>query len=127
MIVDHLVVRNVQLVFDLHFKANLTLLNGDSGVGKTFLYNSIVDACLGDPTLPIVYLNRVNANAQNIESIIKSTTGKLIVIDNADILLSPNLREYVSLDERNQYFIFAHLSKGYLPVAYSYADLLIKK
>ena len=40
-----------------------------------------------------------------MENIIKSSTGKLIVIDNADILLNNNTRKYIALDDKNQYLI----------------------
>ena len=36
---------------------------------------------------------------------IKEAEGKLIVIDNADLLLDNDLRKYIAFDEKNQYLI----------------------
>lgn len=42
---------------------------------------------------------------KNLKEIVKQTVGKLIVIDNADILLDDDTRKYISLDNKNQYLI----------------------
>ena len=42
---------------------------------------------------------------KNIKDIISHEEGKLIVIDNADILLDDDTRKYISLDDKNQYLI----------------------
>ena len=42
---------------------------------------------------------------KNIQEIIRDAEGKLIVIDNADILLDDYTRKYISLDDKNQYLI----------------------
>ena len=43
---------------------------------------------------------------------IAGETGKLIVIDNADILLDDNTRKYISLDDKNQYLIIGRNPKN---------------
>lgn len=42
---------------------------------------------------------------KNVVDILRDTSGKLIVIDNADILLDDDARKFISLDDRNQYLI----------------------
>ena len=42
---------------------------------------------------------------KDIKDVINKAEGKLIVIDNADILLDDDTRKYISLDGRNQYLI----------------------
>ncbi|MDE6946939.1 MAG: hypothetical protein K2P14_07145, partial [Anaeroplasmataceae bacterium] len=41
----------------------------------------------------------------DIQDMIRRSDGKLIVIDNADILLNDDTRKYISLDDKNQYLI----------------------
>ena len=43
---------------------------------------------------------------------INESEGKLIVIDNADVLLSDELRKQISLDDRNQYLIIGRNPKN---------------
>ena len=49
---------------------------------------------------------------KDIKEIIRQAEGKLIVIDNADILLNDNTRKYISLDDRNQYLIIGRNPKN---------------
>lgn len=49
---------------------------------------------------------------KDIKEIIRQAEGKLIVIDNADILLNDDTRKYISLDDRNQYLIIGRNPKN---------------
>lgn len=49
-------------------------------------------------------MNYLDIN-KDIASMIKEAEGKLIVIDNADLLLDNDLRKYIAFDEKNQYLI----------------------
>lgn len=49
---------------------------------------------------------------RDILEILKQTRGKLIVIDNADILLNDETRKYISLDGQNQYLIIGRNPKN---------------
>ena len=49
---------------------------------------------------------------KDILEILKQTNGKLIVIDNADILLDDSARKYISLDAENQYLIIGRNPKN---------------
>ena len=51
---------------------------------------------------------------KDIKKLIAGETGKLIVIDNADILLDDNTRKYISLDDKNQYLIIGRNPKNLL-------------
>jgi hypothetical protein len=42
---------------------------------------------------------------KDIGEMIRSATGKLIVIDNADVLLDDSIRRHIALDDKNQYLI----------------------
>ena len=49
---------------------------------------------------------------KDIKEIISQTEGKLVVIDNADILLNDDTRKYISLDNKNQYLIIGRNPKN---------------
>ncbi len=54
------------------------------------------------------YLDR----QKDIRELISKVDGKLIVIDNADILLDDDTRKYISLDDKNQYLIIGRNPKN---------------
>lgn len=49
---------------------------------------------------------------KNLLEMIRQMKGKLIVIDNADILLNDETRKYISLDGNNQYLIIGRNPKN---------------
>ena len=89
-------------VVDFRFRNNITILMGDSGTGKTAAFSFIRECMAVNPK--ILCLNYLDYQ-KDIKSLISETEGKLIVIDNADILLNDDTRKYISLDDRNQYLI----------------------
>ena len=61
----------------------------------------------------IVCLNYLDYQ-KNAGSIIRNAEKKLIMIDNADILLDDDTRKYLALDDKNQYFIIGRNPKNLL-------------
>lgn len=59
----------------------------------------------------ILCLNYLDCQ-RDIKTIINESEGKLIVIDNADVLLDDELRKQISLDDRNQYLIIGRNPKN---------------
>jgi hypothetical protein len=55
------------------------------------------------------------------------TKGKLIVIDNADILLNDEIRKYISLDGNNQYLIIGRNPKNLFATKENLFELVSKK
>ncbi len=49
---------------------------------------------------------------KNIKDILEASQGKLVVIDNADILLDDDTRKYISVDDKNQYLIIGRNPKN---------------
>lgn len=89
---------------DFDFGNNITILMGDSGSGKTTVFDIIQEASVEeDDLLCINYMSR--AHDIDIENLILNTKGKLIVIDNADIVLTDKLRRHIAVDGENQYMI----------------------
>lgn len=49
---------------------------------------------------------------KDIKNLLKDATGKLIVVDNADVLLDDDARKYIALDDKNQYLIIGRNPKN---------------
>ena len=98
-------------IVDFTFKNNITILMGDSGTGKTATFSFVRECIAVNPK--IVCLNYLDYQ-KDIKDVISKTEGKLIVIDNADILLNNDTRKYISLDDKNQYLIIGRNPKNFL-------------
>lgn len=96
-------------VVDFEFENNITLLMGDSGTGKTASFSFIKECMALNPD--IFCLNFLDYQ-RNIKEILTQVTGKLVVIDNADIILDDDARKYISLDDKNQYLIIGRNPKN---------------
>ena len=59
----------------------------------------------------IVCLNYLDYQ-KNIGDIIRNAEKKLIVIDNADVLLDDDTKKYIALDDKNQYLIIGRNPKN---------------
>ena len=96
-------------IVDFVFKNNITILMGDSGTGKTAAFSFIRECMAVNPK--IMCFNYLDYQ-KDIKELISKNEGKLIVIDNADILLDDETRKYISLDDRNQYLIIGRNPKN---------------
>lgn len=94
---------------NFEFTNNVTILTGLSGSGKTASFSFIRESMALNPN--IICLNYLDYQ-KNIKEVLSQTKGKLIVIDNADILLSDETRKYISLDGNNQYLIIGRNPKN---------------
>lgn len=86
----HFFTEHTLFVLDFEFTNNITLLMGDSGTGKTASF-SFIKECMALNS-DIVCLNYLDYQ-KNIGDIIRNTEKKLVVIDNADILLDDDTRK----------------------------------
>ena len=71
--------------YDLEFDDRITLVGGDSGTGKTVLYEMLEDLRFTDEYKRIKLFNY---KSDNLLETLKQCRGNFIVIDNADILLN---------------------------------------
>lgn len=97
--------------YDLHFKATHTFLVGDSGVGKTKLFNAINSLLAINKLKDVVTVNYLTRNPNDL---IFTMQRKLIVIDNADVILTQDLRAHIKCDQNNMYLIIGRNPKGLL-------------
>ena len=109
IVMDRFSTVHTSFVLDFKFTSNITILTGDSGTGKTASFSFIKECMALNPD--IMCLNYLDYQ-KDIADIIKNANGKLIVIDNADVLLNNDMRKYIALDDKNQYLIIGRNPKN---------------
>ena len=124
VVMDHFSTIHTSFVVDFTFTNNITILMGDSGTGKTATFSFIKECMAVNPR--ILCLNYLDYQ-KNIKEIISNTEGKLIVIDNADILLDDDARKYISLDDKNQYLIIGRNPKNLFATRENLCELVSRK
>ena len=124
IVMGHFCTEHTSFVLDFEFTNNITILTGDSGTGKTAAFSFIKECMALNPD--IVCLNYLDYQ-KDIGDIIRNTEKKLIVIDNADILLDDSTRKYVALDDKNQYLIMGRNPKNLLATKENLFELVSKK
>lgn len=109
VVMEHFSTIHTSFIVDFTFTNNITLVMGESGIGKTAAFSFIRDCMAVNPK--ILCLNYLDYQ-KNVKEVLKDIEGKLIVIDNADILLDDDARKYISLDDKNQYLIIGRNPKN---------------
>jgi hypothetical protein len=61
--------------------------------------------------------------SDNINNVINTSKHKIIIIDNADLILDVTQRVKMSMDTNNQYIVFIHNIDGFKPIDKSIAEL----
>lgn len=124
IVMNHFSTVHSSFVIDFIFKNNITVLMGDSGTGKTAVF-SFIRECMAVNS-KILCLNYLDYQKDRKE-IICNAEGKLIVIDNADILLDDDTRKYISLDDKNQYLIIGRNPKNLFTTKENLFELVSEK
>ena len=109
VISDHIQTKHTSFEVDLQLKYNITFICGDSGTGKSAVFSFLEELAVEDKRIRC--FNYLDHNSRYKTSI-KQTKGKLFVIDNADILLDDNMRNYIAFDGKNQYIIIGRNPSG---------------
>lgn len=95
--------------YDLEFDDRITLVGGDSGVGKTVLYEILEDVRLSDEYRAIKLFNY---RSDNFSESIKQCRDNFIVVDNADNLINDEVRKFINFELSNQYMLFLRNCDG---------------
>ena len=95
--------------YDLVFDDRIILVGGNSGTGKTVLYEMLEDLRLTDEYKAIKLFNY---KSDNISQSIKQCKNNFIVIDNADILIDDDIRRFINFEFSNQYMLFLRNCDG---------------
>ena len=95
--------------YELVFDDRITLVGGDSGTGKTVLYEMLEDLRLTDEYKAIKLFNY---KSDDLLESMKQCRGRFIVIDNADILIDDEVRRFINFEFSNQYMLFLRNCDG---------------
>ena len=95
--------------YELFFGDRITLVGGDSGTGKTVLYEMLEDIRLTDEYKTIRLFNYRSDDFQNT---IKQCRDSFIVVDNADNLINDEVRKFINFEFSNQYLLFLRNCDG---------------
>ena len=96
-------------LYDLELDDRITLVGGDSGTGKTVLYEMLEDIRLTDEYSSIKLFNY---KSDDFLEAIKQCRDSFIVIDNADILMNDDIRRFINFEFSNQYMLFLRNCDG---------------
>lgn len=124
IVMDHFSTVHTSYVLNFDFTSNITILTGSSATGKTASFSFIRECMAVNPN--IVCLNYQDYQ-KDIKKIISEQSGKLIVIDNADILLDDDTRKYISVDDKNQYLIIGRNPKNLFTTSDNLYELVNEK
>ena len=124
VVMEHFSTIHSSYVVDFTLKNNITILMGDSGTGKTATFSFIRECMAINPQ--ILCLNYLDYQ-KDIKEILHNTEGKLVVIDNADILLDDDTRKYISLDDKNQYLIMGRNPRNLFATKENLFELVSKQ
>ena len=124
IVTDHFSTVHTSYVLNFDFTSNITILTGSSATGKTASFSFIRECMAVNPK--IVCLNYQDYQ-KDIKKIISEQSGKLIVIDNADILLDDDTRKYISVDDKNQYLIIGRNPKNLFTTSDNLYELVSEK
>ena len=100
MIYKNIIFKAAPFSYDLVFDDRITLVGGDSGTGKTVLYEMLEDLRLTDEYKAIKLFNY---KSDDLLESMKQCRDRFIVIDNADILIDDKVRRFINFDFSNQY------------------------
>lgn len=124
VVMEHFSTVHSSFIVDFTFKNNITILMGDSGTGKTAAFSFVRECMAVNPK--ILCFNYLDYQ-KDMKDVISKTEGKLIVIDNADILLNNDTRKYISLDDKNQYLIIGRNPKNFFATKENLFELVSEK
>lgn len=111
VVMENLKARHTTFSVEFHFTNNITLLMGDSGMGKTLVFGILQELSAIDKR--IICINYLDMN-KDIKNEIEKVSEKLIIIDNADAILDDDIRKSIALDKKNQYLIIGRNPKNLL-------------
>lgn len=109
MIYKNIIFKADPFSYDLMFDDRITLVGGDSGTGKTVLYEMLEDLRLTDQYKAIKLFNY---KSDNLLEAVKQCRNNFIVIDNADILINDEIRRFINFEFSDQYMLFLRNCDG---------------
>lgn len=120
MIYDKISFKAMPFQYELSFDDRVTLVRGNSGTGKTYMYNILSDLRLTEKYNKIKLFNY---KTDNFHEMLAKCQDSFIVIDNADILLNDEDKLFINFNLSNQYMLFLRNCDGLNLSANSFTTL----
>lgn len=95
--------------YDLKFDDRITLVGGDSAIGKTVLYEMLEDLRMTEEYSAIKLFNY---KTDGLLKQLRQCRNNFVVIDNADVLLDDEIRGFINFEFSNQYMLFLRNCDG---------------
>lgn len=95
--------------YNLMFYDRITLVRGDSATGKTYLYQMLEDLRM---TKEFSAIRLFNYKTEDFHESLEKCRDKFVVIDNADILLEAEDKQFINFERSNQYMLFLRNCDG---------------
>lgn len=124
IVMKHFSTVHTSYIVNFEFTNNITILTGASATGKTVSFSFIRECMAVNPDIMCINYQDYQ---KDIKKLVASETGKLVVIDNADILLDDETRKYISLDDKNQYLIIGRNPKNLFTTSDNLFELVSEK
>ena len=109
MIYKNITFKAASFSYDLTFDDRIILVGGDSGTGKTVLYEMLEDIKLTEEYKAIKLFNY---KSDDFLEAIKQCRNSFIVIDNADCMINDDIRRFINFELSNQYMLFLRNCDG---------------
>ena len=93
-----------KFVFDFKFNEAVTLILGDAASGKILFYNKLQARAIVRGIDTFKFFN-YKSDADGLKLLLDLYENKIIIVDNADVLLDDSFRERIYYDKSNQYII----------------------
>ena len=124
VVMEHFSTVHTSYILNFDFTNNITILTGSSATGKTASFSFMRECMAVNPNIMCI---NYQDYYKNIKKMISEETGKLIVIDNADILLDDDTRKYITMDHKNQYLIIGRNPKNLFTTSDNLFELVSEK
>lgn len=124
VVMEHFSTVHTSYILNFDFTNNITILTGSSATGKTASFSFMRECMAVNPKIMCI---NYQDYYKDIKKMISEETGKLIVIDNADILLDDDTRKYISMDHKNQYLIIGRNPKNLFTTSDNLFELVSEK
>lgn len=97
--------------FNFELNGAITVICGDSATGKTLFYNKLMYEALSKNNEQYKFINF--KDKANIDLFLNNFKNKVIIIDNADILIDGVLSSKIRKDKSNQYILMGRRVSRY--------------
>lgn len=108
LLYDKLEFDYLQWHLKLMFKYRITFLAGDSATGKTFIAKALAELS----SVPDYKIVVIDYRHTALLDVITSFENRLIVLDNEELLMTDELREFI-LSSKNQFLLIGRNCEGF--------------